>query len=125
MTEDLFYSIINQLRAMDYHGSISLFSNNEPLLDGRILKFIEHARKLLPNAKHTLYTNGTLLNAEKFSVLVRNLDLLIVDNYDDNFKLIPSVKKVLDSTPPHDFKCDVQISMRKKSEAQYPRRLRA
>lgn len=100
MKDELFYTIIDQLRAMDYHGNISLFSNNEPLLDGRILKFIEHAKKSLPNARHTLYTNGILLDTEKFSVLVKNLDALIIDNYDDNFELIPSVKKVLDNTPP-------------------------
>ena len=101
MKEEIFLTIIDQLRAMDYHGTISLFSNNEPLLDGRILKFIEHARSLLPNATHALFTNGILLDEEKFSGLVKNLDLLIVDNYDDNFELIPSVKKVLDNTPPN------------------------
>ena len=118
MKEEIFFTIIDQLRAMDYHGTISLFSNNEPLLDGRILKFIEHARSLLPNATHALFTNGILLDEEKFSVLVKNLNLLIVDNYDDNFELIPSVKKVLDNTPPSQriFKCDVQISMRKKNQ---------
>ena len=117
MDEDIFFTIIDQLRAMDYHGYISLFSNNEPLLDGRILRFIELARKILPNAQHALYTNGLLLNKEKFSALVKNLDLLIIDNYDDNLELIPSVKKVLDETlPPYDFKCDVQIAMRKKNQ---------
>ena len=118
MKEELFYTIIDRLRAMDYHGMISCYSNDEPLLDGRILKFIEHAKKSLPNAIHNLYTNGILLDTEKFSVLVKNLDLLIIDNYDDNFELIPSVKKVLDNIPPQsaNFKCDVQISMRKKNQ---------
>lgn len=100
MKEEIFLTIIDQLRAMDYHGQISLFSNNEPLLDGRILKFIETAKKLLPNATHNLYTNGILLDEEKFSVLVKNLDMLIIDNYDDNFEFIPPVKKVLDKYPP-------------------------
>jgi len=45
MKEEIFFTIIDRLRAMDYHGNISLFSNNEPLLDGRILKFVEHAKK--------------------------------------------------------------------------------
>lgn len=46
MEENLFYTIIDQLRFMDYHGTISLFSNNEPLLDGRIFHFIEYAKKI-------------------------------------------------------------------------------
>ena len=49
--------------------------------------------------------------------MVKNLDLLVIDNYDDNFESIPSVKKVLDETPPpYDFKCDFQIAMRKKNQ---------
>ena len=122
MDEELFYSIIDQLYAMDYHGTISLFSNNEPLLDGRILKFVEYARKRLPNAVHYLYTNGILLNAEKFSALVKNLDVLVIDNYDDNFQLTPPVEKTLtdfQSLPPQvyaDSSCEVTISMRKKNQ---------
>lgn len=100
MKEEIFITLIDQLRAMDYHGRISCFSNNEPLLDGRILKFIAFAKKQLPNANHLLYTNGILLNKKNFSSLVQNLDELIIDNYDDNFELIPSVKKVLDNPPP-------------------------
>lgn len=46
MDEKLFYSIIDQLRIMDYSGSICLYSNNEPLLDKRIFKFVEYAKKI-------------------------------------------------------------------------------
>lgn len=120
---------------MDYHGTISLFSNNEPLLDGRILKFVEYARKCLPDAIHYLYTNGILLNEEKFSSLVKNLDLLVIDNYDDNFQLIPSVEKTLAKAPaPYDIasaevkpflgtyarvsdsECDVRVDLRKRNQ---------
>lgn len=117
MKEEFFYTIIAELHAMDYQGRISLFSNNEPLLDGRIIKFIKYAKKTLPRANHCLYTNGLLLDKEKFSSLVENLDLLIIDNYNDNLQPIPPVKKVLDETPiPYDFKCDVQIALRKKNQ---------
>lgn len=135
MDEQLFYSIIDQLRAMDYRGTISLFSNNEPLLDGRILKFIEYARKNLPDATHYLYTNGILLTPEKFASLTKNLHILVIDNYDDNFQLIPSVQKTLESSPPpydlksavikqglgiynrsSDSECDVRIDLRKKNQ---------
>ena len=104
MKDEIFYTIIDQLRAMDYHGNIYFYSNNEPLLDGRIFKFIEHAKTLLPYAKHVLFTNGLLLNEEKFLALIKNLDELNIDNYDDNFELIPPVKKVLDNAPPKRLK---------------------
>ena len=121
MDEQLFYSIIDQLRAMNYRGTISLFSNNEPLLDGRILKFIEYARKNLPDATHCLYTNGILLTLEKFASLTKNLDHLIIDNYDDNFQLIPPIQKTLDEaksfpTQYENNDCDVQIWLRKKNQ---------
>ena len=137
MDEQLFYSIIDQLRAMNYRGTISLFSNNEPLLDGRIFKFIEYVKKRLPNAVNYLYTNGILLNSEKFSSLVKSLDILVIDNYDDNFQLIPPVQEVLNNLPaPYDInsvvmrpglgnfvkynnssnECDVRIDLRKKNQ---------
>ncbi|MBQ4403235.1 MAG: radical SAM protein [Selenomonadaceae bacterium] len=100
MTEEIFYSVIDQLRAMDYHGNINLFSNNEPLLDGRIFKFAEYAAAKLPNARRHLMTNGILLDTEKFLSLAKNLTNFEVDNYDDNFELIPPVKKILGNTPP-------------------------
>ena len=116
MDEALFKSIIDQLAHIDYDGVISLFSNNEPLLDNRIFDFIAHARKKLPRARHALFTNGILLDNEKFQRLIENLDSLIIDNYDDNFQFMPNVQKILDANANRDFKCDVQISLRKKNQ---------
>ena len=121
MDEELFYSIVEQLRAMDYRGRMSLYCNNEPLLDGRILKFIEHAKKRLPNVEHFLYTNGLLLTEEKILSLVKNLDWIVIDNYDDDFELIAPVKKILDADLPQNFKCKVRISLRKKNQKLFNR----
>ena len=114
MDEKLFYSIIDQLK--DFSGVISLFSNNEPLLDKRIFKFIEYAKNNLPHARHALFTNGLLLDREKFLLLTKNLDSLVIDNYDDNFQVMPNLKKILESNLPQDIHCDVNISMRKKNQ---------
>lgn len=116
MDENLFLDIIEQLAQINYSGYLSLFSNNEPLIDNRIFDFIAHAKKRLPNATHALYTNGTLLDAEKFLLLVRNLDRLTIDNYDDDFKIMPNLQKILDSGIPDDFSCNVNISLRKKNQ---------
>ena len=116
MDENLFYSLIGQLKAMDYRGWISLFSNNEPFLDNRILDFIEYARKNLPNARHALFTNASLLDVEKFLRLTKSLDSLIIDNYDDDFKFTPTVQKIMDADFSRDFECKVTISLRKKNQ---------
>ena len=116
MEENLFYNLIAQLKGMDYRGVISLFSNNEPLLDNRILDFIEYARKNLPNARHALCTNATLLDEAKFLRLIKSLDILVIDNYDDDFKFTPTVQKIMDADFSRDFKCEVTISLRKKNQ---------
>jgi radical SAM protein with 4Fe4S-binding SPASM domain len=115
MDENLFKNIINQLKAIDYRGYISLFSNNEPLLDKRIFSFIKYAKENLPNAKHALYTNGILLNKEKFMMLVNQLDFLVIDNYDDNFELIPPVREIVEAKLP-EGNCDVKITLRKQNQ---------
>ena len=116
MDENLFKFIIEQLNILNYSGYLSLFSNNEPLLDGRIFDFIDYAKSRLPNATHALYTNGTLLDKEKFLRLIKSLDMLIIDNYNDNFQLMLNLQKILDSDIPKDFPCKVEISMRKKNQ---------
>lgn len=66
MPEELFYKIIDELAEMEYKGYLSLFSNNEPLLDTRILDFLAYAVEKLPDAVHAMYTNGMLLTKEIF-----------------------------------------------------------
>jgi len=96
MDSDLFYSIIEQLKEMNYAGTLELFSNNEPLLDKRIVAFTETARKALPHASIILFTNGILLTPEKFRKLIPNLDKMRIDNYSWDGDLISQVKTLLD-----------------------------
>lgn len=115
----MLYAIVDQLRAMDYRGVISLFSNNEPLLDKRIVHFVEYVKKNLPNAKNNLITNGLLMTQEIFVGLINNLDRLIIDNYDDDFKLIPPLEKVLADVPAEIYEnspCKISIDLRMKNQ---------
>ena len=111
MDENLFYNLIEQLRAIDYRGWISLFSNNEPFLDNRILDFIEYAKKRLPNARHALFTNATLLDVEKFLRLTKSLDSLVIDNYDDDFKFTPTVQKIMDAEIPKNYLIRAEVQL--------------
>jgi len=94
MDEDLLNSSIAQLADLQYEGEFSLFSNNEPLLDRRIADFCKIAKQKIPNATHYLYTNGKLLTTELFEKLMKYLDFLVIDNYDNQMKLQEPVKAI-------------------------------
>lgn len=81
MKDELFYSIISQLKELNYEGYISAYSNNEPLLDKRIFDFVKYIKQELSNAKNFLFTNGILLNLETFKELIQYLDYMVIDNY--------------------------------------------
>lgn len=116
MTEELFYKIIGELANINYSGEISIFSNNEPLLDTRIFDFIDYAKKQLPKAHHSLYTNGTLLNKQKFERLIASLDTLYIDNYDDDMVLLKNVEEIINDYKDKTITCDVLVLMRKKNQ---------
>lgn len=117
MTNELFQKIINELKELNYDGSICLFSNNEPFLDDRIIEFQKYARRLLPKAHLYLYTNGTLLTVEKFKSVIEYLDELIIDNYNQQLHFIPAVQKIADYCSNNDeLKKKVTIILRKPKE---------
>ena len=95
MPDELFRSIIAQLRALEYGGEICLYSNNESLLDNRIEEFLAHARAELPKARVMLSTNGTLLTPERYRAIIDNVDLFYVNNYCDDFKLTPGNEEIM------------------------------
>lgn len=108
-----FSKIIKELENIDYRGYISYFSNNEPLLDNRIIQFIRYGRKHLPCATHSLFTNGILLNNQLFIELTNVLDRLCIDNYSDDLKLHNHIRDIIEKNP--NVKCDVSVFVCKKS----------
>ena len=116
MEEDIFHNLIEQLRSIQFKGTIKFHSNNEPLLDNRIYDFIEYSRSRLPEVNHIMFTNGSLLDVDKFLRLTKSLNQLVIDNYDDDMNLIPPIQKIMDANFTRDFKCDVAITMRKKNQ---------
>jgi MoaA/NifB/PqqE/SkfB family radical SAM enzyme len=61
MPEEYFKKCIDELAEYCYKGIVGLWINNEPLLDKRIVKFVEYAAKRLPEADVKIITNGLLL----------------------------------------------------------------
>jgi len=116
MSEELYKNIIDQLADLNYTGYLSLFSNNEPLLDKRIISFLDYARKRLPDARLCLFTNGILLTNKLYEALVEKLNYLVIDNYSDDMKMIPSVEELYYKHKNDKTKCDVKIYIRKKTQ---------
>ncbi len=117
MKVELFEKIVNQLAKIGYKGRFTTFSNNEPLLDERIIDFNRYARKKLPDARMHLFTNGTLLTIEKFTALMEVLDELIIDNYHQDLKLIKPCREIEEYCRIHpQLKKKVTIVLRKPKE---------
>ena len=96
MSGTLFHKVIDELKKLDYGGSISLYSNNEPFLDKRIIEFYAYTRHYLPKAYVFIYTNATLLSFTKFLKILPYLDRMVIDNYSDNYEKHPNVAKIYD-----------------------------
>lgn len=117
MDERLFRKIIDELNEIEYSGRLALFSNNEPLIDKRIIKFHEYARTMLPNTRIHLYTNGTLMTEDIFYNLIQYLDELIVDNYNQELELNPSSNMIIHCVEENpELKKKVTIVLRKPNE---------
>jgi radical SAM protein with 4Fe4S-binding SPASM domain len=119
MDEKLFVKIIDEFIDTDEERGIDFSSNNEPLLDDRIIDFIEYTRKQLGKRTNIflhMFTNGTLLTEEKFLRLANLLDGLQIDNYNDKLKLIKPVKNILDKYKLFPFHAEIIIAVRKVNE---------
>lgn len=117
MSKDLFERIIGQLEELDYGGELALFSNNEPLLDERIVDLHKYAREHLPKARIHLYTNGTLLTIPKFEALIQYLDELVIDNYQQELRLIRPSREIIEYVEAHpDLREKVTVVLRKPYE---------
>jgi len=66
MNEESFSKITAQLKDLDYKGRISYHFYNEPLLHPHLEKFVTISKKVLPETKSEIFTNGTLLTSEKY-----------------------------------------------------------
>ena len=115
MEEDLYYKIIDQLAEWDYRGHLTLYGNNEPWLDTRIVAFHKYAREKLPNAFIFMSTNGLLLDIQKTKSIIPYVDQLIINNYCLDMKLHKNVQKIYAYAKAHpdEFKdVDILIQMR-------------
>ncbi|MBR0091978.1 MAG: radical SAM protein, partial [Lachnospiraceae bacterium] len=115
MTDELYHSIIDQLSDWGYKGHLTLYGNNEPWLDKRIIELHKYAREKLPDSFIFMSTNGLLLNVEKLDAIKPYINQLIINNYALEYKLHPGVKKVYDHVKAHPEEyedLEIEIQMR-------------
>lgn len=115
MEDQLFYKIVDQLRDWGYQGHLTLYGNNEPWLDTRIVEFHQYCRKQLPNSYIFLSTNGLLLTVDKVKEIIPYVDQLIINNYCMDRKLHDNVKEIYEygKAHPEEFEdVDILIQMR-------------
>jgi radical SAM protein with 4Fe4S-binding SPASM domain len=97
MDENVFENIIQQLKDLNYDGRLQIFSNNEPLMDKRICDLVKYAKNELPNSHMSFFTNGTLLDEEKFHLLIPYCDTFCIDIYHNGDNIIPdNIKQIIE-----------------------------
>ena len=72
MEDKLFFKIIDELAELGFKGELKPHGYGEPLLDHRLPELISYAKTNLPEAKILLYSNGDLLNIDKYNELVKS-----------------------------------------------------
>ncbi|MCR5178465.1 MAG: radical SAM protein [Lachnospiraceae bacterium] len=108
--EDLYRSIIDQLADWGYEGHLTLYGNNEPLLDPRIVDFHRYAREKLPNSFIFMSTNGLILSKEKLDEIKPYVNQIIINNYCMDMKLHKNIQEIYDYVTAHPEEyADVEI----------------
>lgn len=103
MTWDTFKAIIAKLQEINYSGSIYYHFFNEPLLDERIVEFVQYVTDHLPKAMSRIVSNGDPLNMELadqlFAAGVSNF--AITDHNETPGKVEKRLKPIRDKYPGH------------------------
>ena len=123
MPDSLLEKIANDLGEMDFSGKISLYANNEPLLDDRIINVCRLIRSKAKRATINISTNGILMTKEIFLGLFEaGLNEMVIDNYNDKLALIKPLSRLLDEINPmndpkiENYRLNTRIILRKKTE---------
>lgn len=115
MSIELLNSIADQLRTLNYDGRISLFGNNEPLLDPRLTSIISLFRHRVPRSDIRILTNGTSLRTPQVrSFFEAGLSTLIINNYTDGRRIIGPVRALLNDARSF-VAADIRINVRNRN----------
>ncbi|MCM1188856.1 MAG: radical SAM protein [bacterium] len=121
MADELFEKILDEIAGWGkWDGVFSLYVNNEPFIDSRMVHMLREARRRLPYARMLVFTNGSLLTPEKLEAIADSVDLLIINNYSAKYRLNDPIQKIYDHVRayPQRFK-DIKIVIQKRYANEY------
>lgn len=85
MPLELYKSIIDQLRALNFQGRIAFYVNNDPLLIPNLPEYVRYARKHLADCLLSILTNGRALKEKNGEELLEaGIDELGINWYSDD-----------------------------------------
>lgn len=114
----------NELQNYSFEGILSLFNNNEPLIDRRLPDIVAFFRKKAPRANIRIMTNGILINIKVVEQLIKaGISYIHINNYNEKNEFIPSVSKFINDFSISKFKdsINVVVTMRYKNEVLHNR----
>jgi len=94
MSDETFKKIIQDLKEWGYEGMVSLYVNNEPLIDPRIIEFHQYVKEQLPKCQIKFFTNGLLLSLDKFKEIIKYVDYMTINNYGETTQLHQNIEEI-------------------------------
>ena len=92
MKEEVFVTLIDQLKNMNFKGLIAPHLYGEPMSDPRLNRWIKHIKKEIPDSKVKIVTNGDYLDKDSYSKIIDSgVDIIFLSKHSKKFK-----KKTLD-----------------------------
>lgn len=99
MSEETFTAILYRLKEINWQGPIGYTHFNEPLLDKRIIWFVERTKCILPKSLPQMITNGDALTEDLTKRLIAaGVANICITRHDDDFedwnaRIVPLAKK--------------------------------
>lgn len=94
MRETLFQKIIADLTEMNFDGNVSYHFYGEPMLDKRLLGFVEYTVRNASSCRPVIYSNGDFLTLDIFREYIKLGRTMFLITQHDN-QLTPNLQEIL------------------------------
>lgn len=96
MKEDVFTTLIEQLKNMGFNGLIAPHLYGEPMSDPRLNKWMKHIKSEIPDCRIKIVTNGDFLDKKSYRDLINSgVDIIYLSKHSKKFK--KKTQELLDS----------------------------
>lgn len=103
MSDEMFEKILSEVASWDdWDGVFSLYVNNEPFIDNRMVDLLKKARVALPKATMLLFTNGTLLTIDIMKKIADSVDVMYINNYSEKYSLHDNLMEIYEYVKSHE-----------------------